>query len=84
MNKTTNSNHINNFEQIPPGPEGNWLVGNLPQLQKSTLKFLLSLARDYGEIARYRIANITGYLVSHPDYIKHILIDNNLSLEMVN
>jgi cytochrome P450 len=77
MNKTTNSNHINNFEQIPPGPEGNWLVGNLPQLQKSTLKFLLSLARDYGEIARYRIANITGYLVSHPDYIKHILIDNN-------
>jgi cytochrome P450 len=33
--------------------------------------------RRYGEISRYRLLSQSVYLLSHPDYIKHVLQDNH-------
>ena len=63
--------------KTPPGPRGHWLLGCLPEVQRDSLNFLISLARDYGDIVKYRFIHLPGYFVSHPDYIKHILQDNN-------
>ncbi|HZQ08910.1 MAG TPA: cytochrome P450 [Anaerolineae bacterium] len=38
---------------------------------------LLTLGRETGDFVRFRVANTYIYLANHPDYIKHILQDNN-------
>jgi cytochrome P450 len=44
---------------------------------RDPLSFFLTLARDRGDVVRYRSAPELAYLVNHPDYIKHVLVDNN-------
>lgn len=61
----------------PPGPRGHFLFGSLPEIQRNPLEFLTCLAREYGDVAKFRFAFFKGYLVSHPEAIKHILQDNN-------
>jgi cytochrome P450 len=60
------------------GPRGLPFVGSLFALQRDPLHFLLEAARDYGDIVPipmpfgYRL-----YLFNHPDYIRHVLVDNH-------
>lgn len=56
----------------PPSPRG-----SLRQLVRDPLAYYLSLAREYGDLVCYRPAPEPAYLVNHPDYIKHVLVDNN-------
>jgi cytochrome P450 len=44
---------------------------------RDPLTFFLNLSRDQGDVARYRSAPEPAYLVNHPDYVKHVLVDNN-------
>lgn len=57
----------------PPGPPGRLLVGHARDLQARALDFFVELARDYGDVARIRLLDRTGYVVSHPDGIRHVL-----------
>jgi cytochrome P450 len=58
--------------------EGFPIVGVLPQLwQMKPLSFLVNAAREHGDVARLKMGPGVVYLVSHPDDIKHILLDNN-------
>jgi cytochrome P450 len=57
---------------LPPAPKI-----NARQLVRDPLTFFLTLARQEGDIVCYRPAPEPAYLISHPDYAKHILIDNN-------
>ena len=34
-------------------------------------------ASEYGDVARYRLGNITFYQINHPDGVQHILQDNH-------
>ena len=63
---------------IPPGPPGHVLLGNAGEIrQRGGHVFVLETMRRYGEISRYRVLKWPVYLLSHPDYIKHVLQDNH-------
>jgi cytochrome P450 len=61
----------------PPGPRGYPVLGSLPAFLKSPLGFLTHAAERYGDIVDLgRMGRDHGYLLSHPDQIKHVLVDN--------
>ena len=45
-------------------------------MRRDPLMFFTKLARDQGDIARFRIAGVTDdfYLLNHPDYIREVLV----------
>ncbi len=59
------------------GPAGQPLLGNTLQFQRDPLGFLLRMAADYGDVARYRLGNVTFHQVNHPDGAQRILQDNH-------
>lgn len=61
----------------PPRPAGLPLLGNLLEARRDPLQFVVRMMTDYGDLASYRIGPYTGYLTSHPDYVRHILQDNH-------
>ena len=46
-------------------------------MARDPLGFLTDCARHYGDIASYRVVNVTSFLLNHPDHIKSVLVDNN-------
>ncbi len=58
--------------RLPPTPQG-----SLRELVHNPLNYFLSLTRQYGDLVCYRPAPETAYLVNHPDYIRHVLVDNH-------
>lgn len=59
-----------------PGPRGNWLTGSFRELRGDLLNLYLDAWRTYGDIVRFRLGPKNLYLVVHPDYIQHVLLDN--------
>lgn len=62
---------------LAPGPRGRFLLGHLPELRRDPLEFLVSCARDYGDVARYRVLHVDACLLSHPDDIETVLHTNS-------
>jgi hypothetical protein len=62
---------------IAPGPWAPPIIGNLLDMQKNRLAFFGQLARDYGDIARLKLAGTPAHLVLHPDGIRRVLQDNS-------
>lgn len=60
-----------------PGPKGHWLLGSLKDLQHHPLRFLDSVAHDYGDIVRLRLGPEPGFILRNPDHIQYVLIDNH-------
>jgi cytochrome P450 len=58
--------------RLPPTPQG-----SLRDLVRDPLNYFLSITRQYGDIVCYRPAPETAYLINHPDYIHHVLVDNH-------
>ncbi len=58
--------------QLPPTPHG-----RDRDLIRDPLSFFLTLTRQYGDVVCYRPAPEPAYLVNHPDYIRHVLVENN-------
>jgi cytochrome P450 len=56
---------------IPPKP-----LGSVRELVRNPLGYFLSISRQYGDIVCYRPAPDTAYLLNHPDYIRHVLVEN--------
>ncbi len=59
----------------PPGPKtvGPWL-GVLPHFRKDPANYLLSVAREHGDLAYMRLGPQHAFVVSHPDWIRDILV----------
>jgi cytochrome P450 len=57
-----------------PGPASIPFFGIPLELWCDPLTFLVDAARQYGAVVR--LGPRAGYLVNHPDYIKHVLLDN--------
>ncbi|MDQ4044989.1 MAG: cytochrome P450, partial [Chloroflexota bacterium] len=53
------------------------MFGSLFDAWRDPLRFTEGLARDYGDIASYRIGTYTGYLLNHPDHVRHVLQRNH-------
>ena len=44
---------------------------------RNPLQFFQSIVSQYGDIVCYRPAPEPAYLLNHPDYVRHVLVDNN-------
>jgi cytochrome P450 len=62
--------------QTPPGPGQFIPLSDLQTLRRSPLAALLNIGHRYGDLFSYPVGFWTIYVVNHPDYIKHILQDN--------
>lgn len=61
----------------PHGPRGHLLLGNVREFQRDKLQFVEDVARDYGDVVRYRMATMTWYQVNHPEGVQRVMQDQN-------
>ena len=60
-----------------PGPRGLWPVGQMYAFSRDPLTLLKGLARDYGDVARFKAGPQSIYLLSHPDHVRDLLVTHN-------
>lgn len=58
---------------LPPLATGR----HLRRLVRDPLLFFRTISEEFGDIVCYRAAPDTAYLVNHPDFVRHVLVDNN-------
>lgn len=58
----------------PPGPKSLWPGGQMLAFRRNPPDLLLKTAREYGDIAHFKIGPQHVYLLSHPDYVKNVLV----------
>ncbi len=61
---------------VIPTPSGNWLVGNLMELQRDPLALFERALAEHGDVVRIRFGPANAVLISHPDHIEHVLVAN--------
>ncbi len=61
----------------PPGPKGKPFFGHLFVFRRDPIGFLMDIARDYGDIVRFKVGPQNIFLFNHPDYIKDVLVTYN-------
>ncbi|MBM7111912.1 cytochrome P450 [Archangium primigenium] len=62
--------------RLPPGPQGHWLLGNLPERRSDPLGLFLRGRERYGDVVRYPMGPFLMHQISHPDDVKRVLVDN--------
>lgn len=63
-------------KQYPPGPKGVPWFGCLGEMRKNPMAFFTRISREYGGIARIPLGRDHVYLVSGPELLKELLVDN--------
>jgi cytochrome P450 len=63
--------------EIPPAAPGVPLLGVLPQVWRNPLIFFLNTAIEHGGVVQIQMGPGQMYLVSHPEAVKRVLLDNN-------
>jgi len=60
--------------RVAPGPSS-WMPGrHFLKFRRDPLTFFTSLARTYGDVARFTFGSQPVYLISHPDLIEDVLV----------
>jgi cytochrome P450 len=59
--------------KLPPGPKGQFLIGNTLQYMRDPLGFLARAVHDYGDVVRLRLGNTTTYVLNHPKDVEFVL-----------
>ena len=59
---------------LPPGPKGTLIGGNIGQVGPRRVDFFLELARTYGPLASFRVGRWRLFLASDPDLIQQVLV----------
>ncbi|MDM5357334.1 cytochrome P450 [Peribacillus sp. ACCC06369] len=68
------------FRDSPKVPNGRLISGHTKEFQTDPLGFLTQLAKEYGEVAKFRLGPFQNvYLVLNPDLIKEILVTKQKS-----
>ena len=67
--------------QYPPGPPSRWPGGHASNLINNPLPLFRQCAEEYGDIASLRLFNRRIYVLSNPDYIKHVLVTDQKNYE---
>jgi cytochrome P450 len=70
--------------KLPPRARGHWLLGSLPDIQRDPLTALHDLWKNNGDLFRFKVFFYTGYLASHPNYVRHILVENHTNYNKEN
>ena len=61
----------------PPGPDGLPVLGNVHSLAGDALAFFEQRSAEYGGVARYDVFGIEAYLLSDPEAIRRVLVDDH-------
>ena len=61
---------------LPPGTRGHFLLGSIPKFRADPINYEYELHRAYGEVAAIRFANRRAYLLTGPDPIREVLVEN--------
>lgn len=72
-NPPSNTDHVSQSHRLPPTVTG----ANIREMVRNPLQFFQNIALQYGGIVCYRPAPEPAYLLNHPNYIRHVLVDNN-------
>jgi cytochrome P450 len=60
----------------PPGPKGGLFgLDNVTHFKRDPLHFLMSVARDYGDMVYFRMGPYQMYQVHTPDLIREVLVN---------
>ncbi|MFN8442347.1 MAG: cytochrome P450 [Caldilineaceae bacterium] len=68
---------LNKSAQKTPPSMGSWPFGVLPEFRRDQLGLYSRAFRQYGDIVRMRFGPFWSYAIFHPDYLKHVFVDNN-------
>lgn len=60
----------------PRGPKNLPVLGNLASFRARPIEFLMSTAREYGDLPYFRLGPYHAYLINHPDFVREILVTN--------
>ncbi len=64
----------------PPGPRKSLIPGRqMFSFRRDPLGFLARLAREYGDVAYFRLGPQQVFFLNHPDYIKDVLVTHHES-----
>lgn len=59
---------------LPPGPKSNMPGDQLFAFRRDPLKYLVTLAKEYGDICHFHIGLEPLTFINHPDYIRDVLV----------
>ncbi len=62
---------------LPPGPRGQFFWGMLGELRRDMLGLYRSSQQQYGDFVTLPFAGVNTFAISHPDFFKQVLQDNN-------
>ncbi len=62
--------------KLAPSPPGDPVLGHLRMMRADPFGFLIGCMVEHGDIVRLNLLGETVHLVSHPDYIRHVLQKN--------
>src|SRR3954469_7456422 len=60
-----------------PGPRTFWPGGNVFYFRREPLKFLTRIAREYGDVVRFRVGPQSIFLLNHPDHVRDVLVTHH-------
>ena len=60
----------------PPGPRGIPVLGSLLAVRRDPTGVFLNAARRFGDVVYFKIGPRRGYLISNPQDVRHVLLDN--------
>lgn len=64
-------------DKLIPGPKGNPFFGRLVRFsRRDPLRFMLTLAREYGDLSTFRLGTERVVFVNHPDYVRDVLVNH--------
>ena len=76
-NTTINSTRLPATWPLPPSPPSHPLLGLMREFRQDRIGLYRRMARDYGDVLRMRFLWVNTYTVSHPDYMRQVLVENN-------
>lgn len=63
--------------RFPPGPVGNIIFGHFAEYSRDPLGFLSRCAREFGDVASFRLPGTRFYLLSNPEHIGKVFTSTN-------
>ena len=72
--KTTGRSSSAAKGKLPPGPKPGTPGGQLGAISRDPLRFLMKLAKDYGEIAHFKLGPQDTVLLNDPEHISIVLV----------
>ena len=66
---------------FPPGPHGLPIAGSVFDALRDPLELFMTSAREHGDIVGFRMLHLPYVLLTNPDAIRHVLVENHKNYE---